>query len=219
MQIIHTLGEKLTDVLLQIINFLPEVLLSIIFVIVGFVFGSILGAAMKHLISDILKIDKYIRSAGVDETIAGNHFTVGGLLGALVKWSVIVAFVMAATDVLNLGVVSIFIMSALSFVPHVLVAAIMIITSVILADFVARVVSRATHAAKVKGDLAASISKFSILGLGIFVALDQIIPSAGILYIITIGIVSAVSLGLGLSFGLAGKDHANRILNDLFGKE
>lgn len=218
MQIIHLLGEKLTEVLLNIINFLPEILVAVVFVIIGFVFGSILGSAVKHLITDILKIDKYLKSIGVDENVAGNNLTVGGVLGALVKWSVVLSFVMAATDVLNLKEVSTFIFSALAFVPNVIVAAIMIITAVVLGDFVAKIISKATHAAKVKGDLASSVSKFAILGLGIFMALEQIIPSSGILYIVTIGIVFAVSLGLGLSFGLAGKDHAERILKDLFSK-
>lgn len=216
MQIIQLLGEKLTNTILSIIDYLPSIIISVIFVIIGFVFGSILGAATKHLISDILKVDKFLKSSGVDESVAGHKFTVGGILGGLVKWSVILSFIMASTEVLNLQVVSEFISNALHFIPNVIAAAIIIVVSVVSADFLAKVVSETTNAAKIKGTLASSVTRFSILSLGIFMALEQVIPSSGVLYIVTVGIVSAVALALGLSFGLAGKDHAEKIIKDLF---
>src|SRR3990167_6546462 len=80
-----------------VISFLPNLLADIIIFLVGWLIGSVLGKWVSQLIRS-LKIDNALREVGTDEALskAGIHLNIGAFIGGLVKWFIIVVFLVAA---------------------------------------------------------------------------------------------------------------------------
>jgi ABC-type spermidine/putrescine transport system permease subunit II len=129
---------------------------------------------------------------------------------------VILAFVLSASQVLGLYAFSSFLLFILGYIPTILVAALILVVTFLLADFVARLVSGSAKAANMPSGVASLVARYSIIVAGVISALAQLnIAAAGLLEIFFGGIVAALALALGLAFGLGGRDAAARCIEKM----
>ncbi len=210
----NVLGGSLTNVIVGLVNFLPNLLIAAVIAIVGWVCGGILGRAVSHLVS-MLKIDSALKSAGLSQMLNGVNFSVAKLLGGIIKWGIIVAFLMAATQQVGLDAFAGFLWIIVGYIPNVVVAAMILIASFLLADFVAKAVSSSAKAAGMSAGVAGAISRYAIIVVGALAALSQLKIASGFTEILFTGLVASVSLALGLAFGLGGRDAAAKMLNKM----
>ncbi len=209
-----TLKTSLTQVVTDVISYAPVVLIAVVLVVIGFVLGNILGRAVAHFIT-LLKIDRALGTAGLNNLSeqAGVKVSVAKTSGALVRWAIILAFVLSASQVLGLYAFSSFLMFILGYIPTILVASLILVVTFLLADFVARLVAGSAKAVNMPSSVAAFVARYSIIIAGVISALAQLnIAAAGLLEILFGGIIAAVALALGLAFGLGGKDAAARYI-------
>src|SRR3989338_452746 len=87
-----------------VITFLPQLVIAILIVIIGWLIGALIGRVVAQIIRS-LRVDEGLRKAGVEDTLArgGVVLNSGGFVGALVKWFIILVFLVAALDVLKLA--------------------------------------------------------------------------------------------------------------------
>jgi hypothetical protein len=214
---VDILGQALVDTGMTLIAFLPNVIIAAIICALGFAFGSILGRAVSHLIS-ALHIDNALHKAGFDKISekAGIRVSLAGFLGGVTKWLVIVAFTIASAEILGLSQVTQLLRDILVYIPQVIIAAIVLVISMLLGDFVARLVSHSVKATGMNGEFAAQVSKWAIIIVGgVFPALTQLRIAQGLVEVLFTGVVFAASLALGLSFGLGGRDAAARAIEKM----
>jgi len=144
------------------------------------------------------------------------HLSISSLLGGLVKWFLILVFLLAAADILQLNAVSVFLNSILLYIPNIVVAVIILSVVLLAGNFVYDVVKGSTRAAGVvSASLLAVISKWAIIIFGIFAALIQLGVASSLVSTIFIGIVAMLALAGGLAFGLGGREEAALILRKL----
>jgi hypothetical protein len=189
----------------------------VIFVI-GWIIGMILARVIEQVV-DVLRIDDALKASGVTEAVkdAGFSLNAGRLLGALVKWFVIVVFLVASPEVLGLVRVTTFLQQVvLLYLPQVIVAVLIIILAAIVADVVRNIVSGSARAAGVKqAAMAGAVAKWAIWIFAVLAALNQLGVAAAFWQTLFTGIVVALSLAFGLAFGLGGKDAAARFIDRL----
>jgi hypothetical protein len=208
------LGTSLTEVLMRVIGFIPNLVIALVLVFLGWILGGMLGRLVSHIVN-LLRVDNALKAAGVSEVINGVSFSVAKALGALAKWSIIVSFLMAATQIVGLESFTGFFWLILSYIPNVIVAALILVASFLLGDFVAGMVAGGAKAAGVKHVFAALLSKYAIVIVGVLAALAQLKIAPEFMEILFTGVVAAVSLAIGLSFGLGGRDVAGRALEKI----
>ncbi len=211
---VNILGEALTQTGGQILSFLPNVIIAVILFVLGWVLGIFLGRAVTHVIH-VLRIDHALNKAGMSviSERAGVKVSVAGFLGFIVKWTVIVSFTIASTEILNLNNVSKVLSDIVAYIPSVIVASIILIIATLVADFVSRIVESSLRATNIKADFAAKVARWAILIVGgIFPALSQLGIAPQIVEILFTGVIFAISLALGLSFGLGGRDAASKAI-------
>ena len=94
-------SESLLNLWYGFMNFVPNLLGAIILFIIGWVIGSVVGKAIAQVIS-ALKVDKLFDSAGTKDFMdrSGLKVSVGGFLGGVVKWFIIVVFLMASLQII-----------------------------------------------------------------------------------------------------------------------
>ena len=214
---VDILGSALIDTGATIISFLPNVIIAVIIFVLGWVFGSVLGRAVKHVVS-VLGIDRALSKAGLSTISekAGIEVTVAGFLATIIKWLVIISFTIASAEILGLSQVTVLLRDTLVYIPQVLIAAIVLIIAALVADFVSRIVEHSVKATGIRAHFAASVAKWSILIVaGIFPALTQLRIAQGLVEVLFTGLVFSISLALGLSFGLGGKEAASRVIENI----
>lgn len=200
------------------VNFLPSLLGAIVTFILAWVIGSIVGSLVAQVFS-ALKIEKLLASAGVDKTFAkaGIKLDVGAFIGGLVKWFIIVLGLVAALDFIGLPQVTGFLSGVvLSYIPHVIIAALVLVIATVLADAMSKVVmasSRSTnvHSARLLG----TITRYAIWIFAFIVALSELGIDAQDMHTLFAGLIAMLALAGGLAFGLGGKEAAARTIEKL----
>jgi|SRR3989344_532397 len=222
--IVSTWSEVLSlsfrNLWMGVIEFIPNLVIAIVIVLVGWGIGVLLGRVV-HQIIKALKIDEALRRAGIEDFLnrGGLDLDSGAFLGGLVRWFVIVVFLIGAFDVLGLSQVTVFLRDILNYLPQVIVAVLILIAAGLVADGMKRVVLSSAMSAEIKSaSFLATVTKWVIWVFAILVALSQLGIAAGFVQTIFTGLVVALSLGLGLAFGLGGQEAASKVI-DRVGKE
>jgi hypothetical protein len=221
MESVQTWGEAITLSLLNLwdrfINFLPSLVGAILVFVAGWIVAVALGKVVEHIIK-MVKVDDVMEKAGTKARFhkAGVDVNVAKFLGGLVKWFLILVFLMAATDILKLVQVTTFLNSIVLYLPNVVVAAVILAVAFLVANFVFAVVKGSTKVAGiVSATLLATVAKWAIVIFGFLAALIQLGIAASLINTLFIGLVAMLALAGGLAFGLGGKDEAAMILKKI----
>jgi hypothetical protein len=197
-------------------SFLPSVILAIILFIIGVVIAGFIGKAIAHVIN-LTKVNGLLDRTALKEMVnkAGFHLNVGGLIGWLVQWLLILAFLVGALNLLGLSDVNVFLQQiVLFYLPRVIVAVLIVVVGSVLAEAASKAVTGSAKVANVSSaNLAGSIAKWAIWITTILFGLNQLGIGADLIQTLWMGIVVALALAIGLSFGLGGKDHASKVLD------
>lgn len=212
----NPLAMTFSELLADVANVLPGIVLALLLVILGWLIGVGVGSLITRVIG-ALHVDDALRSANVDHLVerAGFRFSSGGFLGGLVKWFVIAVFFVVALDVLQLGPVTAFLSQIVFYyVPQVIVAVLILLIAALLADFVGQLAVGAARAADIGSPyFVGSVARWAIWIFAILAALDQLNVAPTLVQTLFTGIVVAISLAFGLSFGLGGRDAAARYID------
>lgn len=203
-----------------IISFVPNIIIAIILFVVGWVVGEAVGHWVAKIVR-ALKIDKVLEKLDLHVLMqrAGYRLDSGSFLGALVKWFIIVGFLVAALDVLQLNQVNVFLQQVLGYIPRVIIATIILIIAAVFADVMQKIVIASAKAATVSSaELFGGIAKWLIWIFAIVMSLEQLGMMGPFLQIFMTGIVATITIAVGLSFGLGGKDAAAGFINKVRGE-
>ena len=207
--------QSFSNLLSSTIAFIPSLVFAIIIFVVGWFIGAFLGGIVTKAIH-ALKVDQALRSAGVGDVVARAGYTLdsGKFLGMLVEWFVIIVFLMWALQVLALTPVTLFLQQVvIGFLPQVIVAVLIVLIGAVIAEVVQNVVTGGARAAGIRSaGVAGAIARWSIWIFAIAVALSQLGIGAQYFQTLFMGIVVALALAFGLSFGLGGQDAAARFI-------
>lgn len=200
------------------IQFTPKLVLAIIFFVVGWVLGSIIAKAFEQVFS-ALKVDSVFHKLGVAEFFrkAGMSFNSGYFVGQVIKWFVIIIFLLPSLNLVGLDYIAYFLKEdVLGFLPRVIVAAFILIIASMLADFLSKTVMGATKAMNLKSsNMLGSLVKYTVWIFAVIIALGQVGIAEGYMSILFTGIVGMLALGGALAFGLGGKEAAARLLSKI----
>jgi hypothetical protein len=201
-----------------VITFIPKLLIAVIIFIIGWIIAVALGKLVNQIVR-LFKIDKLFRAMGAEEPLAkaGFRLDTGAFVGGLVRWFLIVVFLVAALDVLELSQVNIFLREVvLAYLPNVIVAALILVVAAFVADAMQRVVVGSAKAAGVPSThLLGGITKWSIWIFAILAALYQLGIAGVFAQTLFTGFVAMLAIAGGLAFGLGGKDAAARYIERL----
>ena len=214
-----TLG-KLESLWAGFLDFIP----ALVGAIVVFVIGWFIAVGIGRLVTEVLKKLRFNRifERGVwKEALAKAEFKVdaAGFIGAIVKWVLVIVFLMAAVEILGLKEFAGLLKEVLAYLPNVVVAAFIFVVAVILADILEKVVRASAESIRMDyGHLVGVIVKWSIWVFAISIILVQLGVGAALVQTLFTGLVAVIVISAGIAFGLGGKEIAADVLKEVYRK-
>jgi len=173
------------------------------------------------LITEILrriKFNQIFEKGSWDEALAKADIKVdaSGFIGAIIKWVLVIVFLLAAVEILGFMQFAIFLNGVLAYLPNVIVAALIFVVTVIVVDIVEKIVRVAVESIKVGyGQMVSAVIKWSIWIFAIMAILYQLGIARPFMETLFQGLVAILVISLGIAFGLGGKEVAAEVLQDL----
>lgn len=207
--------QSLQGIWYGVASFVPTLIIAIIIFAIGWVLAALIEKIVEGIFKTI-KVDAALKSAGFEDVVkrAGYSLNSGRFIGSLVKWFVIVVFLIASFDILGLSQVNSFLKDVvLSYLPQVIVSVLVLMVAVVIAEAMQKVVVGSAKAAHVKSaHLLGVITKWAIWIFAILTALFHLGIAPSLIQTLFMGVVVAIALALGLAFGLGGRDAAQKIV-------
>lgn len=197
-----------------VINFLPSFIGALILVVVGLIIASALRVIIERIIN-AFKVDILLKRLGLSLFFerAGLHINSGKFIGLLVYWFLVIAFVLAATDVLGLLGISYFLRYVISYIPNIIVAVLIMLATILLANFLKSVVKASVTSAKLHAPkFLGTFTWWTIVIFGLLAALLQLGIAATMIQTLLTGLIAMIAIAGGIAFGLGGKDYAAHLL-------
>lgn len=211
-----TVQTAFQDLWLTVVQYVPAIVLAVIVFLIGWIVSIILYRVVIQIVK-ILRVDEALKAAGVSAAAkdAGFNLDIGRFLGTLVKWFVVIVFLVAALDIVGLSIVTLFLQQVvLLYLPNVIAAVIILILAAVVAEAVkALVIGSAKVAGAHSANLAGTVAKWAIWVVAILAALSQLNVATEFVQTLFTGLVVALALAFGLSFGLGGKEAASRTID------
>jgi hypothetical protein len=212
---VSALQQSFYNLLWNTVNFLPALLFAIIVFVIGWFIGVWLGWVVAEAIR-ALRVDHALKTAGVDDVVsrAGYRLDAGAFVGGLVKWFVILVFLIASLQILGLTQVTYFLQQiVIGYLPNVIVAVLILLAGAVIAQVAEGVVAGSARAAGIHAaGFVGTLTRWAIWIFAILAALSQLQIAQAILQTLFTGVVVALALAFGLSFGLGGQEAAARFI-------
>ena len=208
-------NTSLQDLWWGFIQFAPKLIVAIIFFIIGWILGSLVAKAFEHVIN-ALKVDKLFASIGMDDFFrkAGMNLNTGYFIGQVVKWFVIIVFLLPSLNLVGLDYISFFLKDdVLGFLPRVIVAAFILIIATIVAEALSKAVNSSARAMNLhSANMLGTVAKYDVWIFAFIIALGQLGVAPAYMQILFAGIIGMLAIAGALAFGLGAKDAAGRFV-------
>jgi len=212
--------DPLKTVFSTISSFIPTVL----GVLAALIVGGLVAREAGKLVAAILKrihVDRISHDIGLTHTLesGGIKRPVSDLVGMVITWGVTITALVIALTYAGVTIIGPITGPVMAYVPSVLTGVITLMVGMVLAHIVALFVRLiAANTGMPRPDMLATFTRWAVVLMAVGVFVDKI----GFGFLLTGApltmLVGGLSLGLGLAFGLGGKDHATHYLDRLLKK-
>lgn len=226
--VLQTWGDVIVASLQQawgaVAGFVPLFIGAVIVFIIGWIVAVALGTLVEQVVR-ALKVDALLQKLELERTLerAGVRLNSGVFIGALVRWFIIIVFLLAAVNILGLSQVSDFLRQVLLYIPNVVVAALILVVALKVAEVVERASRSSVEAAGLRGSAVIGVmARWAIWIFAVVAALLQLGIATVLIQTLITGLVAMLALAFGLAFGLGGRDAAasfiDRMKREVSGK-
>lgn len=209
----QALIAALNEGLLALGGFFPKFLAGLVVLIVGLIVASVLRQVVLEVLKT-LKVEQVLHRYGVPEARA--ELAWSNILGEIVRWFIIVLFVLPTADIWGLTQVTTLVNQVLLYIPKVLVATIIALVGLVFAKLAHDVILASVHG--VSRDTAttvATVTRWAIVVFVFLAVLDQLGVASELIRILVTGFVAMLAIAGGIAFGLGGQNTARDFLDDL----
>ena len=194
-----------------------NLMLALLVIALGWLISQFFKLLVELLIEKS-KLEEVLQKTKLASYFEGFSFEekASKVLGEAVFWFVFLLFLMTATDILGLKLVTSFLRDLLYFIPKAVTSAFVVLAGFVFGDLIKKILYGVFRGfEKRTADFASSIIKWSIVGFSFFTSLNVLGIATELLNTLLFGFVLFFGLAGGLAFGLGGQDLAKELLENL----
>ena len=200
--------KSFSETYAQIIGLAPRVLAMIVVVSVGYIIAKFV-ARMVTTLCEKVGLQTAADRSGLAASMShmGIKRNVPGIVGAIMFWLLMCVFLMAGFNILGLESVTAAMQRIVNYIPHLLVATVVVVIGLLVAQFLRGVV--ATSADRLGITYAEHLANgvYYVLAVLTFIAaFDQLNIQFALLEKLILMAFGALAIGFGLALGFGGRD-------------
>lgn len=206
--------SSLNQFWVELVNFVPKLLAVIVILFFGWLVAKLVRIGVKRLL-EITQFDAFAKRSGLESFMRSANFnvTLSGIISQVIYWLVILLFVITCANSLGLTEVASLLKELASYLPHIIVAILVVIFGTLFARFINKLVFAWLHSIKFEQALVISTSaEYCIQILAIFIGLEQLGIGMQLIHALFVIVFGAVFLALAIAFGLGGKEWAAKVI-------
>ena len=208
------------DLLKQFFNAVPKILLALVIIIVGVIISKIVAGIIKRLLGKI-GVDRLGEKLSEIDIVQQSNVSIkiSSVLSKFIYYILLLFFMIASAEALGMPAISNLVSDIINFIPNLIVAIIMLILGLLVAEALKNVVLTALKSLGIPSANMISSFIFYFILITVFVsALRQAAVETEFLEtnlsILIAGIVFAFAIG----YGLASKDLLKNIISSFYNK-
>lgn len=206
---INSIAEPISSVLNTILSAIPNILVAVVLLIVGFAIAKFAGMILTDLLKSagLNKYSSYLKKS------SNMNLDLAKIAGQTVAVLIGLFFLVEALNALNLEMLNSILSVVIGYLPNVLFAAIIIGLGFVGGQMLSSAIKNTTGSM-----LAGMLVKYILIIFSIFMALDQLNFASAIVQAAFICIIGGLAVAFALSFGLGGREFAKKQLSRLDNK-
>lgn len=209
----ETLLASINNAVSAIALFVPKLLAGAVILLIGIIVGSILKRVVVEVFR-ALKVEAFLHKYGVPEMKEDLTWT--NILGEVVRWFVIVIFLIPTAEVWNLPRITTALNQVLFYLPNVFVAAVLALVGFVFARLTHDVIlAGAKGVDPATASTAATVARWAVQVFVILAVLSQLGVATDLIRILFTGFVAMLAVAGGIAFGLGGQSAAKDTVESL----
>lgn len=211
----------LHQVVENIAGILPNVLASIIILLVGWLVAKGLDNLARRLLQKI-GFNQMAERAGIMDflTNAGYPHEPAWMMGKLIYWLVFFMCILAVADVLQLTIIAVTMQRVVAFIPNIMAVILIIVFGSLLARILSGVVRSAASNVGIEfAELLGKAVNMIVLIMVLVMAFSQLEIESVVLEITFAAILGAFGLAIALTLGLGSRGVAQNILSGVYARK
>lgn len=199
---------------------LPRIVAFLLILIVGWFVASLIAKGVAALLRKV-RFNELAQRSGFSDFVTkmGIDTDASGFIAIVTKWFVRLIALVVAFDALGLPAVSDVLRQLLLWLPNLVVALVVLVIAGLVANAVSSLVRGATSKAGFSNpEFIANAASMAVWAFAVVVAVNQLGIATTLVNTLFMGVVFALSLALGLAFGLGGRETASQIVGKWYRK-
>lgn len=213
-----TISSIVSSSLTSLGMYLPQFLAGLILLLIGLAVAAILKELSLRFLK-FLKVEEWFGNVAVwfnqlkSDKVKSTAWQ--KLLAELVRWSVVILFLVPAAEAWGLPRVSELLNSFLFYIPNVFVAIFITFVGIVVANLVSEIIHNTSRSlGGTSSSLLGAMAKYVIFFFTALVVLNQLGVASDLVRILFSGIVAMLAIAGGLAFGLGGQGLAKKVLEE-----
>ena len=211
--------ETFQKILEQIMGFIPNFILAIIVIIVGVVIASIVKKVLQTVLekSGFDKLGESLNN--VDFIKNFGEIKLSSMITGTLYYLILLVFITSATEKLGMKMLTEMVASIVNLIPKLIISAIMIFVSIVVADSLRNVVVNVSKSLKIESaKLLGNIVFFFFFVIATIAALKQAGIETSLLETSFSLIIGGVIFAFAVGYGMASRDVLSNILSSFYSK-
>ncbi len=206
--------QSLTQILLQILDFLPHFVNGLIILIVGYLISALVRWITRFILHHI-HLQDLAERAGIVSAMSnlGIRAPLPTLIAQVVFFFLILSFATAAVRLMGLQAVGDLLASVLNFIPKAISAAILILFGSMLARFLGNTIAAVADTVNITySNALGKIIEYAIVAFVVVLAISTLGVDTTVLTTSLTIIIASAGLAIALTFGLGSREAAKNVI-------
>lgn len=217
----QSLVTAMTALWTKVANFIPNLFVALILVLLGFVVAKLLDTLLSKVLAKV-GLDRLMAGTGLTKLLgrAGIQVPVSTLIGKIVYWFVLLIFLVSAAESLGLQRVSATLDVFALYLPKVFGAALVLLAGVLLAQLANGLVRSAAESVGL--DYANGLGRIAqglVIIISLSVAIGQLEVKTDLLNNVIAIVLISIGLAVALAMGLGSREIAGQIIAGIYVRE
>ena len=186
------------------LGFVPNLIVAIILLIVGFIVGKVMGLVVREILIRT-GVDRYLKK---EEHL---KFKASSVFDVIVRWAIYAVFISSAVQVLGIPILSSVMLNIAYYIPRIVGSIIVILSTYAIAIYIK---DEILAAKTVYSDILGKVVFFLILFIGIAIGIPIIGIDTSLIDNLLLIIAGSFGIGIALAMGFGLKDVISEISKD-----